>query len=474
MKTFDMKKLLSIVALFLVGLSLSAQVYFEEENGIKFSVFQTTEHSIFKQVRTPSFTKNNYSDIKYIDLDQSEASHDYFGCGVSLTDASCWILSQMPSIHRRRLLKDIFTKDGLNLSMVRLNCGSSDYATALYNYNDVAGDVNMKHFSVKRDEAYMIPIIKQACSYQPDMYVYSAVWSEPGWMKDSGSMCGGHLLDEYLQAYANYMAAYIKAYKEKGIEIHAMSTHNEPNTDQDGGCPATLISPSQEIELIGKCFPEAFRNASLDTKIWAWDHSWSGWNRVLKVLENEDVRKYVDAVAWHPYSGEAPMMRNITNAFPDITMHLTERGPSLPMKDIQTPKWFADLMFDSLNYGCSSYSAWNLALDPDGLPNVGKFACGGLVQVDLSTFEVTPSHQYTVFKHFTPYVQRGAKILKYERQADDIASISFVNPDGTYVICLAVDKKQERQRIQIKYKGQYLALPLPIGTWSVTTIIIEP
>ena len=469
-----MKKLLSIVALFLVGLSLSAQVYFEEENGIEFSVYQTTENKAFQQIRTTPFTRHGYSDIRYIDLDSSKASHDYFGCGVSLTDASCWILSQMRSGARKRLLKDIFTTDGLNLSMVRLNCGASDYSTALYNYNDVAGDVEMKNFSVARDEAYMIPVIKQACSYRSDMYIYSAVWSEPGWMKDSGSMCGGRLLDEYLQAYANYMAAYVKAYKDRGIEIHAMSTHNEPNTDQEGGCPATLISASQEIQLIGKHFPEAFSKAGVDTKIWAWDHSWSGWERVLQVLEKDDVRKYVDAVAWHPYTGEAPMMRNVSKVYPDMVMHLTERGPSLPMKDIQTPKWFADLIFDSLNYGCSSYSAWNLALDPDGHPNTGKFACGGLVEVDLSTFDLTYSHQYTVFKHFTPYVQRGAKILAYESQDYDLATISFLNPDGKYVICVAAGKKTDRQRVQIKYKGQYLLLPLPLDTWSLTTVIIEP
>jgi len=63
---------------------------------------------------------------------------------------------------------------------------------------------------------YMIPIIKEVMRIRPDIFLYSAVWSEPGWMKTSGAMCGGSLLDEYLPAYANYVAAYLKEYKHCG------------------------------------------------------------------------------------------------------------------------------------------------------------------------------------------------------------------------------------------------------------------
>ena len=122
-----------MVAMALGGFSAFAQVYVPQENGIRFKVLQTTADKPLHQIRTSSFTPHPYAAMKFIDLDAAKPSHEYFGCGVSLTDASCWILSQMDPEARHKLLKDAFTTRGMNLSMVRLNCGASDYATELYN-----------------------------------------------------------------------------------------------------------------------------------------------------------------------------------------------------------------------------------------------------------------------------------------------------------------------------------------------------
>ena len=90
------------------------------------------------------------------------------------------------------------------------------------------------------------------------------------------------------------------------------------------------------------------------------------------------------------------------------------------------------------------------------------------------TGKVTKSHQYTVFHQFSPYVKRGAKIMEIQQPEEDITAITFLNPDGEYVICVAAGyKPKTRQRVQIKFNGKYLGLPLPMETWSLTTIIIE-
>ena len=68
---------------------------------------------------------------------------------------------------------------------------------------------------------------------------------------------------------------------------------------------------------------------------------------------------------------------------PGMPMHLTERGPNKLKADIQTRKWWCDVIFDALRYGSSSYSSWNLLLDTDGQPLTGKYPCGGLEEIDL-------------------------------------------------------------------------------------------
>ena len=466
-----MKKLL-LALLSIVGIaSATAESYVPREGEVKFKMLQTTDSKAIHEVRNTPFTKHYYSLYETIDLDAAKPMHEYLGVGVSMTDASCWLLSQVDKGVRHNFFKKVFTKRGYNLSIVRLNCGSSDYATELYNYNDTKGDVEMKNFSIARDEKYMIPIIKSLKSYNPDIYTFSSIWSAPGWMKDSGEMCGGSLLNEHMPSFANYWAAYLKAYKEQGIKIDAITIQNEPLTDQRGGCPATLISAEQEALLASRYIPQSLKKAGVDTRIWIHDHNYEDYKRVLDILENKEVVRNIDAIAWHPYNGEPEMIQAVKAIHPNIPMHLTERGPNLAKQDV---KWWADVVFGALNNGCKSYSSWNLVLDADGQPNVGKHPCGGLFTIDIEKGTFTESVQAKLFRQFSPYVERGAKILSIAQPKENIRAIAFQNPDGNYVVCLvAQNKPNKRQTLQLKYRGEYMLVSLPLNTWSMTTIIIE-
>ena len=53
-----------------------------------------------------------------------------------------------------------------------------------------------------------------------------------------------------------------------------------------------------------------------------------------------------------------------------------------------------------------------------------------------------------------------------------IVFVAFRNPDGRYVLSFSALASSDRQKIQIKYKGQYLCLSLPLNTWSLTTVVI--
>ena len=464
---------LLLITVCLAGTASAQGVYVPLDGQIPVKVLQTTDNKPIHEIYTTPFTIHGYSSIGSMDLDEIKGSHPYKGVGVSLTDASCWWISRMPAEERTAFLKDAFTKDGMNLSLIRLNCGASDYATELYNYDDVAGDVDMKHFSISRDELYMIPIIREVQSLRPDIFTYSAIWSEPGWMKTSGAMCGGALKDEYLPAFANYLAAYVKAYGNHGVKIDAMSIHNEPETDQAGGCPASIVTAPQEIKLAGKLVPQAFKKAGVhNTAIWIWDYDYAGYERVFTELADKNVQKHVKGVAWHPYSGSPASVRDVLAKYPDKEMHLTERGPNLQKKDIQTFKWFADVVFGALNNGCQSYSSWNLILDEDGQPVTGKYPCGGLREINSETGVITDSRQAQLFRQFCPYVECGAEILDVNHPDKTMASIAFRNPDGTIVVVVVADKDPGRRKFQIKYKGQYLGLSLPLGTASITTVII--
>ena len=85
---------------------------------------------------------------------------DFLGIGVAITGSSCYNLSKMESKERQKLLKFLYSKEGLDLKIGRLSIGASDYSAEIYTYDDVADDVTLKHFSIERDREYIIPIIK--------------------------------------------------------------------------------------------------------------------------------------------------------------------------------------------------------------------------------------------------------------------------------------------------------------------------
>ena len=79
-----------------------------------------------------------------------------------------------------------------------------------------------------KDESYdLLPMIKEALSINPDIRIVASAWTAPSWMKDiedwyiPGSPennwqgTGGYLKEEYIQAYADYLIKYLKAYQEE-------------------------------------------------------------------------------------------------------------------------------------------------------------------------------------------------------------------------------------------------------------------
>ena len=156
------------------------------------------------EVDQRGLSRHRYAGTPTLEVDGSQGSHPLLGFGASMTDASAWLLTTLTADARARLLDDLFGADGLNLSIVRTNVGSSDYATEVYCYDDVPGDEEMRHFSVAHDEAYLIPTLREVNEVCPDVFLFSSMWSCPGWMKLGGEMCGGYVRRRWLPALANY------------------------------------------------------------------------------------------------------------------------------------------------------------------------------------------------------------------------------------------------------------------------------
>ena len=253
--------------------ALLAAAFVASEGGETLRLFQTTEAKDFREIATSGFAIHPYPGVEALDIDSAIERHEFLGLGASLTDASAWILANMPKGNRDKLLRELFTPEGCNLGAIRLNIGASDYSTGLYSYDDTPGDVEMKDFSLARDDEFLVPMAKAVKAIRPDVYVFASPWSPPGWMKTSGLMIGGTLKDEYMPALANYIVKYVQSYGERGIAIDAVTPQNETMCDTHGQYPCCVYTAEQEGVFARDFLKPAFRKAGLSTKIWVHDHN---------------------------------------------------------------------------------------------------------------------------------------------------------------------------------------------------------
>ena len=423
------------------------------------------------------------SGVKAIKRTSKVHSNDFLGFGVAITGSSCYNLAQMPKEQRELFLQSVYGKEGLRLSLGRLSIGSSDYSPEVYSYDDVEGDIKLEHFSVEKDEKYIIPMIKEILRINPNLYLYASPWSPPAWMKTGGSLGGGFMRREFIDCYAEYIVRFIKEYAKHGIKISALTPQNEPETHQKGLMPACIWHPDIEAEFVITLRKKLQEN-DLDVKIWLFDHNFSSWRRVQWTLDaHKELPNACDGIAFHYYSGAIEETVALKKAYPDLPLHFTEGGPRL--YDNYATDWckWGIMISKLLNSGYSSFTGWNLMLDEYGGPNIGPFFCGGLTTRNSVSNELSYSGQYKALKHISKFMQKGAEVYEVEKEPTLIRMDKFPNnnaipfevsciknPDGT--ICyFIINPNKEKQQIQIFENDEWHYVEILPDT--ISTVVFE-
>jgi len=405
-----------------------------------------------------------------IALKPEEKFQEILGFGAAFTDASCYIFNQLSADARELLFHELFHPSELGLNVCRTCIGASDYSTELYSFDEGEPDPELKRFSIDHDRAYLLPSLRQARKVNPDLFLFSSPWSPPGWMKANGSMLGGSMRKKYYASYAQYFLKFLQAYAAEGVPIQAVTSQNEVDTDQDGRMPACLWGQEYEIEFVKGHLGPVLRDNGVPAKIWLLDHNYNLWGRVICELDDPDVRKYTNAVAWHGYAGGASMMSKAHDAHPDAEMHWTEGGPDYTSPDYATDwaKW-GHTFTEALRNWSQSLTGWNLALDENGRPNIGPFPCGGLVTIHSGTHEITRSGQYWAFAHFSRLIRRGARRFDSQGVLTDVDHVACENPDGQRVLVITNAAAARPVALQMGALTAELTLPsasVATLTWS--------
>src|SRR6516165_7196966 len=220
------------------------------------------------------------------------------------------------------------------------------------------------------------------------------------------------------------------------------------DTDQDGKMPACLWGQEYEIGFVSTHLGPQLATNNIDTRIWILDHNCNLWGRANAELDDPEVNRSVDGVAWHGYVGERSAMTRVHEAHPQKHVYWTEGGPAYndPRYLTNWSHWASGIAGVLRNWS-RCFIAWNLALDEAGNPNLGPFNCGGVVTIDSKTGEITRSGQFWALAHYAsrhppwrePHrVVRGAKRAIPFCLPQVIPTLHYTN-DEMLLSCLEAD-----------------------------------
>lgn len=388
-------------------------------------------------------------------VDPDRRYQEIDGFGASITDSSAELLAGLPT--RAETMRKLFDPNqGIGVSFLRQPVGSSDFTAAAqhYTYDDVpAGqtDFSLKHFSVRHDEAKILPLLREAKRLNPRLKVMATPWSPPAWMKTNDSLVGGQLKDDpaVYDAYARYLVKFVQAYTAAGVPIDFLSVQNEPQNRKPDAYPGTDMPVAAQLKVIEALGPK-LRAASPRTKILGYDHNWATHpndgtaetDYPYQVLRGK-AAKWLAGTAYHCYYGDPSAQTELHNAFPDKGIWFTEcsgsKGVTDPPAKVfgDTLRWHArNVVLGTTRNWARSAVNWNIALDSTGGPhNGGCGTCTGLVTVQPDGSVTTDAEYYTI-GHLAKFVKPGARRIASTSFGTtgwngQIMDAAFRNPDGS-------------------------------------------
>ena len=291
-------------------------------------IYQTAKETEDRHTKLEDLTLTDFGQPKEIQpcvfIDPTHTFQTFVGIGAAFTDAAAEVYAELPKEKKDELMTAYFDKeDGIGYSFSRTHIASCDFSSASYDYVE-ENDAELKTFTIAHDKEFRIPFIKQAMEAAGgELKLFISPWSPPAWMKDNNDRIhGGHLLDDYKQAWANHYVKFIEAYEDEGIPVWGLSVQNEPMAKQIW--ESCIYSDVEERDFVKNYLgPTLEKNELSDKKLIVWDHNRDLiFQRASTMFNDKEAAKYVWGIGFHwyePWTGSDMQFDNLTRvkeAFP--------------------------------------------------------------------------------------------------------------------------------------------------------------
>ena len=384
--------------------------------------------------------------FKDIDVNVDQTFQIMDGFGFALNGGSALNLYNMNSTIRESLLEELFgqTKQSIRVSYLRISVGASDLDEFPFSYSDLPSgevDLEMKKFSLKQDERYLIPILKEILAISPNIKIMASPWSAPTWMKSNKKTKGGSLLTEFYDAYSKYFVKYIKSMAEKDIIIDAVTVQNEPL--HDGNNPSMHMSAAEQLHFVKDYLGPAFSRNNISTKIIIYDHNADNINYPISILNDTTARKFVDGSAFHLYGGNINNLSVLKKAHPDKNLYFTEQWVGFPSNLYGDLRWHVrNIIIGASRNWCKTIIEWNLASDENQEPHTKGGCRNCLGAVTVANNSVDRNTAYYAIAHVSKFVPPGSKRINSSSNSH-LPNVAFLTENNKIVLVVLNDSDEE-------------------------------
>ncbi len=403
---------------------------------------------------------NIFDDVKY---------QTVLGFGGAITEAAAYNYSKLTNDQKMMFLEKYFGENGgLSYSVCRLHINSCDFSLDVYDYLD-PNDRTTESFSIERDKQYIIPMIKDIINFsKKDIFFFASPWSPPEFMKDNGSRIdGGRLKDEYKKLWALYFCKYIKAYRDEGIDIKAITIQNEPNAKQTWESCFYLAEEEKEF-FEDYLVPTLDENGLSKIKIMIWDHNKERiYDRAKTILKDNKYADRIYAVAYHWYSGDHFEGLDLVYNQLHKDTFLSEFCWGMDYDKEKLAEKYAKEICEDLNHNTIAICDWNILLSESGGPYHNRTAesssvsgvvfesksggCFAPVLYDNNSKELVFTPIYYYISHFARFIKSGAKRLATTKYSELLNVTAFENQDGTRV-AVVINTSDNELPVKIRFK----------------------
>lgn len=433
------------------------------------------------------------------------------GFGSCFNEQGWASLSALSPSDRTAVLAELYEPGkGAALTLGRMPVAANDFSLDYYSYDGTDGDFQMKDFSISHDEKTLLPYIKNAMKYQPELKLWASPWCPPEWMKKNmhyGEMAAvkwnlmirhyqqsmkdklntdplrfrmellkndtpedsmGYegvtsfiMQPKYLRAYAKYFGMFVDAYKKEGVNITMVMPQNEPNSNQP--YPSCCWTARDLNTFIGKYLGPEMKKHHVE--VFAGTCERPDPQKVDTILSDRLSARYVRGAGFQ-WAGLAALPV-IHQRYPHLTLYATEQECGNGLNNWEGAMHSWNLMKEYFRGGVNAYFYWNTSLFENKASRWGWYQ-NSLVTVNekMHSYRFTP--EYYMLKHASHYIRPGAKFLKQRGNYKD--AIAFVNPDQSLVVLMA-NQANHVKNVSLVIAGKVQTVSLEPNT--VNTFLLK-